>query len=213
MHREVLVDQKFPLRLIAQFRLDPAGSDDDLDDILRRFEEANGTAPVIGTWAQVRVIFELSREDTSLESAIRTDVADLHEFVPLALRSPAEPASPEASGGAQLSGRSAIIDGLISELTAWIETHQLTHIEAADTFDVSLQQIMDICSRNLANLTIDSLVGMLLRVGKDVRLETNPAPRRTFSLADLTSTPPRTDDEIREAIAQGRVAELKPDQA
>lgn len=207
------MEQKFPLRLIAQFRLDPAGSDDDIEDILRRFEEANGTAPVIGTWAQVRVVLEFSREDTSLESAIRTGVADLQEFVPLALRSPVESASPEANGGAQLSGRPAIIDGLISELTAWIEARQLTHIEAADTFDVSLQQIMDICSRNQANLTIDSLVGMLLRVGKDVRLETNPAPRRTVSLEDLSSTSPRTDDGIREAIAQGRVAELKPDQA
>ncbi|NUT61916.1 hypothetical protein [Herbaspirillum sp. C9C3] len=33
------------------------------------------------------------------------------------------------------------------------------------------------------------------------------------SLADLTSTPPRTEEEIRRAIAGGRIAELKPDQA
>lgn len=33
------------------------------------------------------------------------------------------------------------------------------------------------------------------------------------SLSDLTSTPPRTEEDIRQAIAEGRVAELKPDQA
>ncbi|PLY59567.1 hypothetical protein HBH1_02077 [Herbaspirillum sp. BH-1] len=38
-------------------------------------------------------------------------------------------------------------------------------------------------------------------------------PRRTVSLSSLTSTPPRSPEQIREAFAQGRFAELKPDQA
>jgi hypothetical protein len=33
------------------------------------------------------------------------------------------------------------------------------------------------------------------------------------SLSDLASTPPRTEEDIRRALAEGRVAELKPDQA
>lgn len=37
--------------------------------------------------------------------------------------------------------------------------------------------------------------------------------RRKFSLSNLTSTAPRTTDEVRRAIAQGRFAELKPEQA
>lgn len=39
------------------------------------------------------------------------------------------------------------------------------------------------------------------------------SPRRKFSLSNLTSTAPRTADEVRRAIAQGRFAELKPEQA
>lgn len=37
--------------------------------------------------------------------------------------------------------------------------------------------------------------------------------RRKLSLSDLTSTAPRTAEEVRRAIAQGRFAELKPEQA
>ncbi|MDR6584335.1 hypothetical protein [Herbaspirillum frisingense] len=37
--------------------------------------------------------------------------------------------------------------------------------------------------------------------------------KQQVSLSDLTSTPPRTEEEIRRAIAEGRIAELKPDQA
>ncbi|WDZ95770.1 hypothetical protein Herbaro_20190 [Herbaspirillum sp. WKF16] len=39
------------------------------------------------------------------------------------------------------------------------------------------------------------------------------SPRRKVSLSSLTSTPPRSLEQIREAFAQGRFAELKPDQA
>lgn len=39
------------------------------------------------------------------------------------------------------------------------------------------------------------------------------SPRQLVSASDLTSTPPRTEEDIRRAIAEGRVAELKPDQA
>jgi hypothetical protein len=37
--------------------------------------------------------------------------------------------------------------------------------------------------------------------------------RRKFSLSSLTSTAPRTADDVRRAFAQGRFAELKPEQA
>ena len=36
--------------------------------------------------------------------------------------------------------------------------------------------------------------------------------RRKVSVSSLTSTAPRTADEVRIAIAQGRFAELKPEQ-
>ena len=42
---------------------------------------------------------------------------------------------------------------------------------------------------------------------------TTASQRRKFSLSNLTSTAPRTDDDVRRAIVQGRFAELKPDQA
>lgn len=53
-----------------------------------------------------------------------------------------------------------------------------------------------------------------LRTGESVSTENSSAPlRREVALADLTSTPPRAEEDIRRAIAEGRVAELKPDQA
>lgn len=51
---------------------------------------------------------------------------------------------------------------------------------------------------------------------EDVSETTSNTPtsqRRVVSLSDLTSTPPRTPEDIRRAFAEGRVAELKPDQA
>jgi len=39
------------------------------------------------------------------------------------------------------------------------------------------------------------------------------SPKRLVSASDLTSTPPRTAEDIRRAFAEGRIAELKPDQA
>ncbi|WDZ97348.1 hypothetical protein Herbaro_06045 [Herbaspirillum sp. WKF16] len=53
-----------------------------------------------------------------------------------------------------------------------------------------------------------------LRKRESVSTENLIAPlRRVVALADLTSTPPRTEEDIRRAIIEGRVAELKPDQA
>lgn len=49
--------------------------------------------------------------------------------------------------------------------------------------------------------------------GGGIRTETPNSARRLVSASDLTSTPPRTEEDIRRAIAEGRVAELKPDQA
>lgn len=43
---------------------------------------------------------------------------------------------------------------------------------------------------------------------------TAPSPqRRKLSLSDLTSTAPRTAEEVHRTIAHGRIAELKPEQA
>ncbi|MBP0599160.1 hypothetical protein J8I26_13655 [Herbaspirillum sp. LeCh32-8] len=49
--------------------------------------------------------------------------------------------------------------------------------------------------------------------GADIGSKISEAPRQLVSASDLTSTPPRTAEDIRRAIAEGRVAELKPDQA
>ena len=43
-------------------------------------------------------------------------------------------------------------------------------------------------------------------------LSSSASQRRKVSVSSLTSTVPRTAEEIRKAIAQGRFAELKPEQ-
>ena len=56
------------------------------------------------------------------------------------------------------------------------------------------------------------------RISTNKKVETPMPPdpsasqRRKISLSSLTSTAPRTTDEVRRAIAQGRFAELKPEQ-
>lgn len=47
----------------------------------------------------------------------------------------------------------------------------------------------------------------------DTPPSTSASQRRKVSLSSLTSTPPRTVDDVRKAIAQGRFAEMKPEQA
>ena len=58
----------------------------------------------------------------------------------------------------------------MDELSTWIADHQLKQAEAALILMVSRPRVSDVVNRKTAKFTIDTLVDMLGRVGKSVRL-------------------------------------------
>lgn len=69
-----------------------------------------------------------------------------------------------------LTKKLAIMESLMAELVSWIEVNQLTHAQAAQRLGVKTQWIDEVFKRNTRNFTIDFLVDMLLRAGKQVHL-------------------------------------------
>ena len=55
-------------------------------------------------------------------------------------------------------------------LANWIAEHQLRQADAAQILRVSRPRVSDVVNQNTAKFTIDTLVEMLSRVGKPVRL-------------------------------------------
>ena len=59
---------------------------------------------------------------------------------------------------------------LMAELSSWITEHQLKQADAAQVLMVSRPRVSDVVNQKTAKFTIDTLVEMLSRVGKPVRL-------------------------------------------
>jgi predicted XRE-type DNA-binding protein len=59
---------------------------------------------------------------------------------------------------------------LMGELAGWIAEHGLRQADAAQILMVSRPRISDVVNRKTAKFTIDTLVEMLSRAGKPVRL-------------------------------------------
>jgi predicted XRE-type DNA-binding protein len=59
---------------------------------------------------------------------------------------------------------------LMTELSTWITEHQLKQADAAQILMVSRPRVSDVVNQKTAKFTIDTLVEMLSRVGKPVRL-------------------------------------------
>jgi predicted XRE-type DNA-binding protein len=55
-------------------------------------------------------------------------------------------------------------------LTVWIAKHHLKQAEAAEILMVSRPRVSDVVNKKTAKFTIDTLVEMLSRVGKPVKL-------------------------------------------
>jgi predicted XRE-type DNA-binding protein len=59
---------------------------------------------------------------------------------------------------------------LMDEVSDWISTHRLKQAEAAEILMVSRPRVSDVVNRKTAKFTIDTLIEMLSRIGKPVRL-------------------------------------------
>ena len=58
----------------------------------------------------------------------------------------------------------------MEELALWIEAHHLKQAEAAEILHVSRPRVSDVVNKKVSKFTIDTLVEMLGRVGKPVRV-------------------------------------------
>jgi predicted XRE-type DNA-binding protein len=84
--------------------------------------------------------------------------------------SPAEVKRLQAASRKQINDTTLLKEQLMTELSAWIEEHRLKQAEAADILMVSRPRVSDVVNKKTSKFTIDTLVEMLSRVGKPVKL-------------------------------------------
>ncbi|MGE7137038.1 helix-turn-helix domain-containing protein [Luteibacter sp. NPDC031894] len=81
-----------------------------------------------------------------------------------------EAARLQAASRQQINDTRKLKEQLMSELAEWIAQHHLKQTEAAVILMVSRPRVSDVVNKKTAKFTIDTLVEMLSRIGKPVRL-------------------------------------------
>ena len=84
--------------------------------------------------------------------------------------SPDEARRHQAESQALIGQTQALKEQLMDELASWIEAHHLKQTEAAEILHVTRPRVSDVVNKKTSKLTIDTLVDMLTRVGKPVKL-------------------------------------------
>ncbi len=109
-------------------------------------------------------------EEMSIDTEIRhVTKAGANLFLELGL-SAAEAKRLHAASRKQINDTHLLKQQLMAELSSWIEQHQLKQADAAQILMISRPRVSDVVNRKTAKFTIDTLVDMLSRVGKPVRL-------------------------------------------
>jgi predicted XRE-type DNA-binding protein len=75
-----------------------------------------------------------------------------------------------AASRKQINDTRLLKQQLMAELSNWITEHQLRQADAAQILMVSRPRVSDVVNQKTSKFTIDTLVEMLSRVGKPVRL-------------------------------------------
>ncbi len=88
--------------------------------------------------------------------------------------SPADAARFQAESQQLINDTKALKEQLMDELSKWIVENRLKQAEAAEILQVSRPRVSDVVNKKVSKFTIDTLVGMLSRAGKPVRLEIGP---------------------------------------
>ena len=84
--------------------------------------------------------------------------------------SAAEAKKLQAASRKQINDTRVLKQQLMAELSNWITEHQLKQADAAQVLMVSRPRVSDVVNQKTSKFTIDTLVVMLNRVGKPVRL-------------------------------------------
>ena len=83
---------------------------------------------------------------------------------------PAEAKRLQAASRKQINDTRLLKQQLMEALSTWIAEHHLTQAEAAEILMISRPRVSDVVNKKTAKFTIDTLVEMLSRVGKPVKL-------------------------------------------
>ncbi|WP_144638489.1 helix-turn-helix domain-containing protein [Bordetella genomosp. 13] len=70
----------------------------------------------------------------------------------------------------QINDTRQLKEQLMTELAGWIEQHHLKQADAAEILMVSRPRVSDVVNKKTTKFTIDTLVEMLSRIGRPVRL-------------------------------------------
>lgn len=70
----------------------------------------------------------------------------------------------------QINNTIALKEQLMDELSIWIEHEHLKQIEAAEILQISRPRVSDLVNKKSNKFTFDTLINMLGRIGKPVRL-------------------------------------------
>lgn len=83
---------------------------------------------------------------------------------------PAEARRLHAASRKQINETQRLKRQLMDELSAWIVEHRLKQAEAAEILMVSRPRVSDVMNKKASKFTIDTLIGLLNRIGKPVTI-------------------------------------------
>jgi predicted XRE-type DNA-binding protein len=83
---------------------------------------------------------------------------------------PAEARRLHAASRKQIKETQRLKHQLMDELSAWIVQHRLKQAEAAEILMVSRPRVSDVLNKKVAKFTIDTLIELLSRIGKPVKI-------------------------------------------
>lgn len=83
---------------------------------------------------------------------------------------PAEAAALQAKSKFIISEKLLIKERLMSEISGWIDENKLRQADAAQILGVTRPRVSDVINKKTIKFTIDALVDMLARTGKQVML-------------------------------------------
>ncbi|MFM9864410.1 MAG: helix-turn-helix domain-containing protein [Micropepsaceae bacterium] len=83
---------------------------------------------------------------------------------------PAEARRLHAASRKQINETQRLKRQLMDELSAWIVEHHLKQADAAEILMVSRPRVSDVMNKKTAKFTIDTLIELLSRIGKPVKI-------------------------------------------
>lgn len=98
--------------------------------------------------------------------------ADGNIFLDLGFE-PEEAARLKAESDREITQRIALKERLRGEVVSWMQANSLKHGQAAEILNVTRPRVSDVVNGKLSKFSIDSLVSMVIRTGRNVEIVTS----------------------------------------